>query len=196
MRSIFLCVVAAIVALPVAAEQVTSREARKALFAGDKISVQVFSHLSKKDQATMKALVPLMAQQMRTPARYYGAIAYAEEDGLASESLQGAFNFHSIASADAAAIKACQAASKTKGARCRLAARILPGGYDEQSFSLSQQASEAALGQFRRLSTPRVFARSKARGAWGMGQQVGPVIASCNAGTDGLNDCEVVIMDE
>ncbi|MDD9920719.1 MAG: hypothetical protein OXQ92_00315, partial [Boseongicola sp.] len=85
------------------AEVLTSKEARSVLFSTKNEAIQLSPALSKADQALIKNLVPLMEKQMRTPVWYYSSIAYSPDEGLVSEALQGAFNFHNVDAADRAA---------------------------------------------------------------------------------------------
>ena len=176
-----------------AAQSVSSRQAAAVLFEPGRQVVQVSSALSKAEQGTIKALVPLMEQQMQTPVRFYSSIAYAPDQGLVSEALQGAFNHHSPAAADRAARRACAAAKPRGAGPCRIAARVLPRGYQSRPLTLSEAATRAFDTTYRRLIRPKAFAISETTGAWGLGGTERAALNNCRRG--GARDCRVVIRD-
>ncbi|MBT8459259.1 MAG: hypothetical protein KJN60_06310, partial [Boseongicola sp.] len=138
MRLIFAVLVSlAVVVGASEAEPVSSAVAEAELFNTTGIGLQLSQSLSEKERATIKALIPLIEQQTGTKAKFYGALAYAPDEGLISEALQGAFNFHTVDAADRAALAACSAAKRASSGACRLAARILPPGYQKRAISLS-----------------------------------------------------------
>lgn len=175
------------------AEPVSSSAAAGMLYDTESVGLQLASGLSKKERATVKNLVPLIAQQTQTKAKYFGALAYAPDEGLVSESLQGAFNFHSVAAADQAALKACQAAKKATSGACRLAARILPPGYQKRGLSLSRDASRGFFTRFLPATGAKFFAASQSTGAWAMGPSADGALAACAAKAKNADDCRIVI---
>lgn len=177
-----------------AAEVLNEKAAQAALFSVRGYAVQVSSTLSKRDQATVRALVPLMAQQLRQPVRYYAAIAYSPKDGLAHNSIQAAMNFHTIEASGAAAIAACNALRSKGAPSCQLAARMVPKSYKTQPLTLSIDATAAFDKAYRRAKSPKAFAISKATGSWGIGRSDASALAGCEK-SGRPKDCEIVIRD-
>lgn len=177
-----------------AAQVLDESAAKSALFPVRGHVVQVSSKLSQRDQATVRVLVPLMADQLRQPVRYYAAIAYSPKDGLAHESIQAAMNFHTIEAATAAAISACDALRSGGAPRCQLAARMVPKRYEPRALTLSIDATAAFDKAYRKAKSPKAFAISKATGSWGIGGSDRAAVAACEK-TGTPEDCEVVIRD-
>lgn len=178
-----------------AAGQVDTTAARKALYPTRGYDVQVSSELSKQDAATIRAVIPLMAEQLRQPIRYYAAIAYSPSDGLVHDSLQAAMNYHSLEAAANAAAAACQRFRSAGASPCRIAAQIVPKRYVPGDFTLSLDATAAFDKAYRRAPSPKAFAISRGTGGWGMGPGDAAAIAACNANAGGASDCVVVIRD-
>ncbi len=177
-------------AAPAAAEVLDTKAARAQIFSVKGHSVQVSGRLSKEEQQTVTAIIPLMAEQLRQPVRYYAAIAYSPDDGLVHEALQAALNYHTVAAADAAAIAACNKI-KSKGAQsCRVAARVVPKSYKPRDLTLSLDATAGFDRSFRKTRGEKAFAISETTGAWGMGKSDGDALKSCAA-----SDCRIVIRE-
>lgn len=175
---------------PAAAEAVDTATARKALFSLKGYDVVLSDRLSKQDAATVKAIVPLMAEQLRQPVRYYAAIAWSPADGLVHESLQAAMGFHSIDAARAAAVAACEPERSSGSGPCEVAAVIVPKRYKAQALTLSLDATAVFDKSFRRAPSPKAMAVSRSTGAFGTGASDAAAISAC-----GQRDCEVVIRD-
>ena len=188
-----LTLVLALLPVDALAQALSAQSAERQLFAPEKKAIQVSGSLSKADQATIKALIPLMEQQMQGAVAYYSSIAYAPDQGLVSDALQGAFNHHSVAAADRAALRACSAAKPRGAGACRIAARVLPRGYEARPFSLSASATQAFSTRFNALKGAKVFAVSPATGAWGFGADQRTAINGCRRA--GARDCAVVVQD-
>ena len=184
--------IAIVMALPASAQVLDEKAARSALFSLRGHDVQVSSKLSKRDQSTVRALVPLMAKRLRQPVRYYAAIAYSPDDGLAHESIQAAMNFHTINAAGAAAINACNGARSSGAQPCQLAARMVPKKYKPKTLTLSIDATAAFDKVYRKAKVPKSFATSKVTGSWGMGKSDTSALAECEK-TFKPGDCEIVI---
>lgn len=187
MKACFLGVLL-ISAMPLAAEPLSESDARKQLFSSKGYTVQVSRKLSRTDAATVRALVPLISQQMNQPVRYYASIAYSPKDGLVHEALQGALNFHSFEASDAAAIAACNKQKSRGTPSCEVAARVVPKGFKNRGLTLSAEATSVFEKRFRRDKGARVFSISPASGAWGIGETDADAQAAC-----GAKDCEIVI---
>lgn len=153
---------------------------------GAQIAVTRHAFLTEIDLAALREL-PRVAQ-----LKYYGALAAAPDAGFQSETTRGAFNFHSTASARAAALAECDAA-RAGGAPCVVVADILPRRYQAgRSLTLNQDATAAVAGRdFRRAGSDAVLAISPATGAWGLGDGPAAAVASCAAG--GARDCEPAV---
>lgn len=172
--------------------------ARQQLFPLGSGTLQVSASLGAEDAATIRRLVPMLAQQMGGSVGYYSAIAFAPADGLVSESLQSAVKFHSPEAADAAALKACEAAKSASAGRCTVAARIAPKGYGPRDLTLSEAATDGFIGQYLTASGRRALAASAATGEWAVatGPDAGPrAVAECNKAA-GTADCSVKIADD
>lgn len=189
-------VLAAVAALqgPAAAQAVDESTARKMLFSTRGDTVQISPDLSPRDAATVKALIPLMAEQLRQPVRYYASIAYSPQDGLVHDALQAAMNYHTPQAADRAAIAACDRI-KTKGApSCRVAARVLPRKWEPRGLTLSVDATAGFDKGYRKQRGAKAFAISRSTGAWGYGPGDAAAVAACEKAAS-PGDCEIVIRD-
>lgn len=173
----------ALCALPATAQQVPDQgEAKRLLFSTRSAQVTVTAHpfLSEADISALTAL-PQVAQ-----LKYYGAMAAHPDDGLQAERTRGAFNFHSIGSARAAAIQGC-------GTGCVVVAEILPRQFEAgRALTLNQDASRAVDGRdFRRAGRNAALAISATTGAWGLGDGSRAAVAACAA--QGASDCELAV---
>lgn len=176
------------------AEAVDTRTARKMLFSERGHVVQVTRGLSETDAATVRAIVPLMADQMRQPVTYYAAIAWSPADGVVHDSLQAALNHHTPQAAGRAAITACNALRSDGAPSCEVAAFVLPKKYNAQPLSLSVSATAAFNGTYRKAKGPKAFAISPSLGSWAIGANDAAALGDC-AKQSGATDCEVVIRD-
>ena len=177
------------------AEPIGGQAASLELFDTSGIGLQLSQGLSEKERATIKTLIPLIEQQTGTKAKFYGALAYAPDEGLVSEALQGAFNFHTVEAADQAAIAACTATKRATSGECRLAARILPPGYQRRAVSLSHDATRVFFDRYIFARGAKFFAVSSATGAWAMAPSQSAALAACAQDAKGANDCAVIIED-
>ena len=181
-------------ALPAAAQALDTKQARKDLFSLRGYSLVVSDRLSKKDAATVKGVVPLMAEQLRQPVRYYAAIAWSPRDGLVHDSLQAAMNFHTVGAASRAAVAACGKLKSSGAPSCEVAAIIVPKGFKPRGLTLSLDATAAFDKAFRRAPAPKSFAISSGTGGWGIGASDQAAVRAC-AENSGANDCSVVIRE-
>lgn len=180
---------------PAWAEVIDTKSARKQLFPTRGQNTQLASALNDEDRAVITALIPLMEQQMQTPVKYYSSIAYSPDEGLISDALQGAVNFHTTGAADAAAIAACNKARKRGAKPCQLAARIVPKKYEPRELTLSYDATDAFTRRFRRETAPKSFAISGTTGAWGIAETDAAAISACEKDASNAGDCQIVIRD-
>lgn len=177
------------------AQPLATREAQGALFGTRGTAVVVSDALSAGDQDIVRRTIGLLEEQLNGPVKYYAAIAFSPDQGLLSDALQSAMNYHSIAAADAAAIAACNAARVAGTQPCRIAARVLPRGYESRPLTLSYDATAAFGKVFRRARSPKAFAVSEATGAYAIGAGADAALTACQADRPGAADCRVVIVD-
>lgn len=177
-------------ALPAWAEVADTKSARQALYPVRGYEVRLSEGLSGEEAATVKAIVPLMAEQLRQPVRYYGAIAFSPRDGMVHESLQAAMNYHAPDAAAAAAVRACMGLRSAGAEPCKVAALLLPKGWVPRDVMLSVDATAVFDKSFRRASGPKAFAVSRETGAFGAGTSDAAALTAC-----GAPDCAVVIRD-
>lgn len=187
-----ICVMALVLATGAAAEVPDTKAARKALYSVKGYDIEVSETLSKENAAMVKAIVPLMAEHLRQPVRYYAAIAWSPDDGMVHESLQASVNHHTPESAAAGAIAACAPLRSETARNCEVAALILPKKYKPGGLTLSVDATAAFDKSYRKAKSPKAFAVSRTGGGWGMGTSDAEAIRAC-AESSGATDCEVAI---
>lgn len=179
---------------PAFADVVSEREAKRALFSPRGHQIQMVDGLSDLEQKIVTEIVPLMAEQLRQPVRYYAAIAFSPDDGMLHDSIQAAMNYHTPNAAGRAAVQACNALKSKSAPSCRVAAFVVPKRYKSQSLTLSIDATVGFDRAYRKATSPKAFAISKTSGNWGIGRSDEAARASCEkAGQPG--DCEIVIRD-
>lgn len=181
-----LLAVALLMTAPAAAEPMSGKDAKKALFAPVTAEVEILPEAGlPEDQA--KVLVVVGEGQP-----YYGAIAIAPEEGLMADATVAAANFHDTAAASTAALAECNA--KKKSAKdCVIAAYIRPKGWQEPGFSLSSDATAAFKGYDMKTGA---LAVSVATGAFGMAAGDGAneaAMKNCMAKNDKATDCALVV---
>ncbi len=125
----------------------------------------------------------------------YGAVAISPSEGLFVEWLNGVSQFHSTATARAAAIAYCNGQKKSASAPCVVIAETAPKGA-KPGFSLSANANAALRRDYRKLAKPRAFAISDATGNFGMARgDGGRAMDACEKAAKGASDCRIVIAD-
>ncbi len=183
----------ALLALPLSAQTLTEKEARKQLFSVKGHSVQIPKH------SFIGADEEKLLRQIAQTQYYYGAVAVPPNEGLFSEAAFAAANFHSIPAAEKVALKNCEAKRKG-GAPCTIVLRIFPKKWSQQPLMMSRDATEGFEKQYKRAKSPKAFAISPSTGAWasfeGEGGEVFSV-ARCNdkAKSNGAKDCVLVLRD-
>ena len=187
-----------------AAQPLSEGQAAGQLFSPRGITVAVSRQISEQEQAIVRAMfdpaVLRQAGQSFTPV-YYGSVAWSPDQGLQSEALQGAYNFHSTQASDAAALAACNAVRASGTRPCAIAGQILPRGYEPRPLTLSAAATSAFRSTYRPAAAPKAFAVSGRTGAFSiaLGSDAGETaLADCNRKAQAMNapaDCEVVIAD-
>lgn len=200
MRGAILWTCLALAAVPAAAQTVSGDAARAQLFNTRGIQLAVSRSLSEQERAIMSEMVK-EADRTGQPFRYYGSIAYSPSEGLTSESLRGAFNFHSTDAADQAAVSACNAVRPSGSSACQVAAHILPRGYQPGRVQLSYDATNAFRSTYRRVRGEKAMAVSDRTGAWQMAEgsdAAATAVQLCNDSARDLGgpaDCAAVIAD-
>jgi hypothetical protein len=195
MKKFGLVVAVCLSAQAASAEVVDGNAARKMMFSVKGHSIQVSSALSDTDAQTVRAVIPLMAEQLRQPVRYYASIAWSPDDGLVHEALQAAMNYHSSEASDAAAIAACNAVRSSGAQGCQVAARIVPKRYKPQPLTLSLDATAAFDKSYRKAKSPKSLAISRETGGWGIGGSDQAAVSACENAAGQVGDCEIVIRD-
>ena len=182
---------------------VTPKQAKKLLFKGSKLSVQILdlSALSPATRAQAEAVAKSLTdpniaaqwQAMGFSIGYYGAMAVMPDRGLSDKSMAISNNLHSPEAAMNAALAACNA---LEGPECVPVALILPKRYKARDFTLSQAATKAFRDGWGRPDVAQYLAYSPSTGGFviakGPGAD-GAALASCNAASEGANDCEIAI---
>lgn len=139
--------------------------------------------------------------QMGGAIPYYGAIAVAPDEGFLSEANQAAANHHSIASAEVAALAACNQARSSARA-CVIVMHFLPRNYETGRALEMSQTSTEAFREYRRGRGEKAFAISATTGNHAFAKGVGAVglaLEACNVGDGTENtaatDCYTAIRD-
>ena len=173
------------------AAPLTGNDARNQLFDPASVEVKVLDLPFLSDQD--KQVLP----QIAADQRYYGAIAFGPDDGLLSESLAGAFNFHDVASASAAAVKDCET-RRTGNAACQVVLELRPKGWaPDRAISLSGDATVAFDAQYRKAKSPKAMAVSPSTGLFAVATDAaapGTAQAQCDALAQ-AGDCTVVLSE-
>ena len=185
-------------ASPVFGQSISGQQAESVLFGTNGESIQVDPELSDRDQAIIRRIVELSGSQFGQQLYYYGSIAWSPDEGLISDALQSSANHHGVVAADTAALNACNAARSDGTQACRIAARILPAGYESRSFELSFGATEAFLASYRRINGEKALAISALTGQFAVNSGANAVqqaIDACNNLSRGANDCRAAIVN-
>ena len=171
------------------AEVLTGKAAKKALFSGADVAVQVMKQAFLVDNQA-EVLGTVAAQQP-----YYGAIAVSPDEGLMSEATIAAANYHSVEAASVAALAGCDGARKGEKA-CVIVALVRPKGWEVRALQMSVDATAAFRKDYGGKGA--ALAVSAATGAWGMakGENASEAaIAACAAKIPDAQDCSVIIVD-
>ncbi len=171
------------------AEVITGKSAKKALFSGDDIAVQVMKQSFLTDEQAQ------ILGSVATQQPYYAAIAVSPDEGLMSEATLAAANYHSVEAASAAALAGCDAVRKGAAA-CVIVAVVRPKGWEARPVQLSAEATAAFRKDY--AGKGAAMAVSTLTGAWGIadGDTAADVAkAACTAKLTDQNDCAVVIVD-
>ena len=187
---------ASALAVPAAAQVIDGGAARKLMFPLSGYEILYAEGLSESNKRILQMVVPMMAEQLRQPVRYYGAIAWSPDDGLAHESVQAAMDYHSPEAAGAAARAACDKLRSGKAKTpCQVAASMVPKRYRARPLTLSLDATAGFDRQYLTMKGHKALAISPTTGAWGLGDNDAAAVAACRRSESGGKDCAVVIRD-
>jgi hypothetical protein len=176
-----------------AAQAVDGDTAQAQLFDSKGRTVQIITYDVLSDRN--KELLQLASREQK----YYAAIAMAPAEGVLAEATVAAANYHSVADADAAALRACNGRRKG-GPECVVVARTVPKGHAARALELSVDATEDFRKTYRRAGAPKAMAISPATAKWaimtGQGAQQ-RALDACNAQSAplGARDCELAVID-
>lgn len=191
MRFIASAAVLALVGTSGVAEPITGKEARAALFRPGPVEIEVLELPFLTDQDRV------ILGQIALEQRYYGAVAFGPDDGLLSDSLMGAFNYHDVATARTAALAGCEA-QRTGATPCTVVAEVRPRGWEAgRAVSLSGDATDAFRSGYRRAGSPKAMAISPSTGQFAVSLEPGAAEAAraaCDLAAQ-ANDCRVVLAD-
>lgn len=171
------------------ADVLTGKAAKKALFSGEKVAVQVM---------TQSFLVDNQAEilgSVATQQPYYGAIAVSPKEGLMSEATVAAANYHSVDAASVAALAGCDAARKAD-APCVIVALVRPKGWEPRPMQMSADATAAFRKDYGGKGA--ALAVSATTGTWGIAKGENAAVAAvaaCAEKLTGANDCAVIVAD-
>ena len=171
------------------AEVLTGKAAKKALFSGADVAVQVMKQAFLVDNQA-EVLGTVAAQQP-----YYGAIAVSPDEGLMSEATIAAANYHSVEAASVAALAGCDAARKGE-VPCVIVALVRPKGWEVRPVQMSSEATTAFRKDY--AGKGGALAVSAATGTWGMAKganAAAAAVTACASKLTGANDCIVIIAD-
>ena len=192
--------------LSAAGAPVSPRQAKKLLFKGDKIMVQLLDPAGLN--TVTKVQVETVAKSLTSPAvakqweamgfsiLYYGAIAVMPDRPLSDKTMSISYNLHSPEAAAAAAVRACNA---LKGPDCVAAALILPKRYKPREFTLSQAATNGFRENWGRPKEPEFLAYSPSTPAFTIVKGAGGdtvALNKCNENSEGANDCVIGIAEQ
>lgn len=173
------------------AEPMTGKAAAKQMFKPGTAEVAITDPglLSDADRAIL--------QQIAQAQPYYGAVAIAPDEGLASEASVAAANFHDVDAASSFALDGCNARRKAKGRPCVVAAQIRPKGWQARPLQLSTDATQALAKDYRKAGKPRALAVSPATGKWAIAGGVDAAEAARQkcAAQAGADDCTIAVAD-
>lgn len=189
LRFIVSVVLACGLAQAVSAEVLTGKAAKKALFSGDAVAVEVMKQAFFVDNQA-EILATAAAQQP-----YYGAIAVSPKEGLMSEATIAAVNYHSVEAASVVALAGCDAARKGE-VPCVIVALIRPDGWEARPVQMSSEATAAFRKDYGGKGA--ALAVSLTTGTWGMAKGTNAAeeaLAACASKLTGANDCTVIIAD-
>jgi len=189
-RNLGLALGVALCAQMAAAQSLDGRSARKAVFPATGVSITVLEAggLSATDRAVLRQV--LAAQP------YYGAVAMSPSEGLMSEALVAAANYHDVEAAGVAALRDCDARKKPGSAACVIVAELRPEGWEPRTLQLSAAATDGLARDYKGLGA-KALAISPATGKWAIAKgkdAVAEAQAQCEAAGAG-GDCRVVVAD-
>ncbi len=176
-------------ATPALAEPFSGKEARKLAFSPKGVDITITEGAGLSDQD-----LAILNQVLATQA-YYGAVAMTPSEGILSEALVAAANYHDVDTARAVALTGCDARKREGSEPCIVVAELRPKKYEPRDLQLSAAATEGLRKEYKGFGA-KALAISASTGSWGVGKgdsAAADAIAACTA--DGADDCAVVIAD-
>lgn len=196
-RAIFWAGLALFAAGATQADPVDGDTARKLMFSPKGIAVSYVggAALSDSDKAQLEAVIGLLGKQKQD--KYYGAIAIAPDEGLASVASVALMNYHSVEAASDAALRECNAKKQVGGRACVVVAEIRPEGWEPRALQLSADATDDLRKSYRKGKGPKALALSPSTGVWAIARGEGAAAAAiqdCKAQAR-VDDCQVAVAD-
>mgnify|MGYP001793008208 FL=1 len=191
MRRAYISAAVVLIANAANGQTITAADAEQALFDPGPVEIAVLDlpFLSAEDKDVLG--------QIAMQQKYYGAIAFAPDDGLLSESLMGAFNYHDMTEARAAALKGCEA-QRAGATPCAVVVELRPQGWEAgRALSLSGDATEAFNSQYSKAKGPKAMAISPSTGLFAVASDPaasGTATSACEALSQ-AGDCTVVLSE-
>lgn len=173
------------------AEPLGGKEARKLMFSvkGAQVDVMDEDFLSDSDRDILT--------QVGAAQFYYGAIAMSPSEGLMSQSLVAAANFHDVENARTVALEGCNERRESGSKKCVVVAEIRPKGYESRDLELSVGATEALGKDYRKGRGSKALAVSASTGKYSVskGEEASEeAILACEA-LSSAEDCTIVVQD-
>lgn len=176
---------------PVAEAQTMSGDAaRQMLYRPDRAEVAIYPDPALDEQGRT-----ILTQILRDQ-KYYAAVAMAPDEGIMSEALIAAANYHDVGTARSAALDQCNA-RRTGGRACVIIMELRPAGWQARDLQMNVDATEAFNDSYMRTRGSRAMAVSRSSGQWGIGtgrDASAGAVAACEA-MGPATDCRVVVAD-
>lgn len=173
------------------AEPIGGKEARKQVFSlkGAQVDVLDVEGLSDQDRAIL--------EQVGATQFYYAAIAMSPSEGLMSNSLVAAANYHDVENARTVALEGCNERRESESESCVIVAEVRPKDYEPRDLELSFGATEALRKDYRKGKGAKALAVSPSTGKFSVAKEEGAAeiaISTC-AELSEAEDCIVVVQD-
>lgn len=193
---------AALGALPAAAQQIEAGKAMAMLFAsnGMMFFAPELRGLDAEATEKVKALQDGMPDKMQVFEAggfgYYGAMAVPTGVALTPESLVVVAGLHNAGAAQIAVKDECR---RLHGAECAVVGVMLPTKYEARDFTLSAAATAGVEAEFAAGQGPQYLATSVTTAGFAIAKGTGAdkiALERCNEATGGRNDCVIALFEE
>lgn len=185
-----LCLAAALAAPAAEAQALSGDAARQMLYRPDRAEVAIYPNPALDEQGRT-----ILTQILRDQ-KYYAAVAMAPDEGIMSEALVAAANYHDVGTARTAALEQCNA-RRSGGRSCVIVMELRPAGWQARDLQMNVDATEAFNETYMRAQGSRAMAVSQSSGQWGIGtgrDAPAGAVAACEA-MGPATDCRVVVAD-